>query len=106
MTEVIARKFADSLERWQESSDYAGIKAFPAERKWIDLAWAGQSEAYAYPFLRLGSEFGLPDIEGYVQRGIDFITTSPFTEDGSPFVMTTVKSNGLIAAIHCLKGRR
>ena len=82
LKEVIARKFADSLERWQESSDYAGIKAFPAERKWIDLAWAGQSEAYAFPFLRLGNEFGLPDIDGYVQRGIDFITTSPFTEDG------------------------
>lgn len=82
LKEVIARKFADSLERWQETSDYAGIKAFPAERKWIDLAWAGQSEAYAYPFLRMGSAFGLPDIDGYVQRGIDFITTSPFTEDG------------------------
>lgn len=82
LMEVIERKFNDSLERWQEGPGYAGIKAFPAERKWIDLAWAGQSEAYAYPFLRLGHIFDLPDVEGYVQKGLDFISTSPFTEDG------------------------
>ena len=82
LKEVIDRKFNDSLERWREGPGFAGIKAFPEERKWIDLAWAGQSEAYAFPFLRLGEEFNLPDIEGYVQKGLDFIATSPFTEDG------------------------
>ena len=82
LKEVIDRKFNDSLERWREGPGYAGIKAFPAERKWIDLAWAGQSEAYAYPFLKLGEVFKLPNIESYVQKGLDFITTSPFTEDG------------------------
>ena len=82
LKEVIGLKFADSLERWQEGPGYAGIKAFPAEREWIDLAWAGQSEAYAYPFLRLGEIFEIPDIHGHVQRGLDFISTSPFTDDG------------------------
>lgn len=82
LKEVIDRKFADSLDRWREGSDYAGIKAFPEERKWIDLAWAGQSEAYAYPFLQLGEFFNLPDSNGRVQRGLDFICTSPFTEEG------------------------
>lgn len=82
LMEVIDRKFNDSLERWQEGPGYAGIKAFPAERTWIDLAWAGQSEAYAYPFLQLGHLFDLPDVAGYVQKGLDFISTSPFTKDG------------------------
>jgi hypothetical protein len=82
LREVIDRKFADTLERWREGPGYAGIKAFPAERQWIDLAWAGQSEAFAYPFLQLGETFDLPDIEAYVEKGLDFITTSPITKDG------------------------
>ena len=82
LKEVIARKLSYSIERWREGSDYVGIKAFPAHRNWIDLGWAGQSEAYAYPFLAIGEQFDLPNVNDYVQRGIDFITTSPFTENG------------------------
>ncbi|MCB1121148.1 MAG: hypothetical protein KJT03_06350, partial [Verrucomicrobiae bacterium] len=82
LREVIARKFADTLGRWRESDDYAGVKAFPEERNWIDLAWAGQSEAFAYPFLQIGQRFDLAEIEDHVQSGLDFITSSPFTDDG------------------------
>ncbi len=83
LREVLTRKFADSLSRWREGPGFAGIHAFPGEqRSWIDLAWAGQSEAYAYPFLQLGAEFALPDRLARVQRGLDFIATSPFTAEG------------------------
>ena len=83
LKEVIERKFSDSLDRWHESEDYAGIKAFPGPtRDWIDLAWAGQSEAFAYPFLLMGKQFGVTDVDSYAQKGLDFISSSPFTEDG------------------------
>jgi hypothetical protein len=81
--EVLERKFADTLGRWRETTNYAGVQAFPGEtRQWIDLAWAGQSEAYAYPFLQIGRRFGLTNTARYVQRGIDFVCTAPFGQEG------------------------
>jgi hypothetical protein len=83
--EVIARKFADTVNRWREGPGFAGIHAFPGEKRpWIDLGWAGQSEAFAYPFLKLGTGFGLTEaqIAEKVQRGLDFITTAPFGPEG------------------------
>lgn len=86
LREVMAQKFADTENRWRESADYAGIKAFPtdhrATRNWIDLAWAGQSEAYAYPYLQLGDRFDLEQPLRRIQSGMDFITTSPFSDTG------------------------
>ena len=82
LREVLTRKFADTLGRWRQGSNYAGVQAFPAQRPWIDLAWAGQSEAYAFPFLRLGERFNITNRLDLVQRGIDFICTSPFGADG------------------------
>ena len=81
--EVVALKFRDTIRRWQEGSGYAGIKAFPGEKRtWVDLAWAGQSEAYAYPMLRIGDHFDIKDSREFVQSGIDFITTSPIGKSG------------------------
>lgn len=83
LREVLARKFADTQSRWREGPGFAGVHAFPGEqRPWIDLAWAGQSEAFAYPFLRFGREFGIGDAAARVQRGLDFIATSPFGPEG------------------------
>ena len=86
LREVIGLKFADTENRWREGPGYAGIKSFPsdhrANRNWIDLAWAGQSEAYAYPYLQLGDRFALTQPLDRIQRGMDFITTSPFTDIG------------------------
>ena len=83
LRDVLARKFADTLGRWREGPGFAGIHAFPGElRPWIDLAWAGQSEAFAYPCLQLGRAFSLAGIVDRVQRGLDFIATSPFGAEG------------------------
>jgi hypothetical protein len=80
---VLARKFADTLARWRTGPSFAGIDAFPGEeRPWIDLGWAGQSEAFAFPMLRLGDQFGVSEIDRHVQEGLDFIATSPFGPDG------------------------
>ncbi|MEM9158264.1 MAG: hypothetical protein AAGB46_04380 [Verrucomicrobiota bacterium] len=80
--EIIAAKMNDSVARYREAADYAGLKAFPAHRKWIDLGWAGQSEAVAYPFILIGKDFGIENHRRIAQRSLDFITTSPFTENG------------------------
>lgn len=84
--EAVAKKLADTESRWREGPDHAGLKAFPtdhrAARNWIDLAWAGQSEAYAYPYLQLADRFDVVSPIDRVQRGMDFITTSPFTQEG------------------------
>ncbi len=82
--DVLERKFSDTLARWRETPHATGIQAFPEHRRWIDLGWAGQSEAFAYPFLVLGDAFGLPDVNRYVQRGLDFIASAPFDSDGFP----------------------
>lgn len=82
--DVLARKFADTLARWRVTPQATGIQAFPEHRRWIDLGWAGQSEAFAYPFLVLGESFAVPDINRYVQSGLDFIAAAPFGPDGFP----------------------
>ena len=86
LREVIALKLADTETRWREGPGFAGIKSFPADhrapRNWIDLAWAGQSEAYAYPYLRLADRFAIDEPIDRIQRGLDFITTSTFTAEG------------------------
>lgn len=81
--EILASKMQDSLNRWRQSERYSGIDAFPGEeRPWIDLGWAGQSEAVAYPFILLGESFGVANASDIAQQALDFISTSPFTEDG------------------------
>lgn len=86
LREVIALKLADTENRWREGPGFAGIKSFPSDhrtaRNWIDLAWAGQSEAYAYPYLQLGDRFDVVKPIDRIQRGYDFIATSSFTERG------------------------
>ncbi len=86
LREAIRKKLADTESRWREGPGYAGIKSFPEDhraiRNWIDLAWAGQSEAYAYPYLRLADRFEIVEPIDRIQRGYDFITTSPFTDVG------------------------
>ncbi len=81
--EILRLKMMDSVSRFREDGQFAGIDAFPGEeRPWIDLGWAGQSEAAAYPFILLGKEFGLSNAKELAQKSLDFISTSPFTEDG------------------------
>lgn len=81
--DVVLRKFADTDRRWRDGRNFAGVHAFPGEKRpWIDLAWAGQSEAYAYPLLRLGERLQQKLINDRVQRGLDFISTAPFGPGG------------------------
>ncbi len=80
--DVLQAKFNDSLRRWTDDGQCIGINAWPAPRKAINLGWAGQSEALAYPMLVLGKEFGIKDPVTYAQKSLDFITTSPFGPEG------------------------
>lgn len=80
--DVLTRKFADTYQRWREGPEFAGLQAFPQPRRWIDLGWAGQSEAFAYPMLHFAEEFQLPAVPQHVQRGLDFISSSPFGPQG------------------------
>ena len=85
--ETIALKFRETLNRWHEDAVCAGVDAFPDTggrvRAWIDLGWAGQSEALAYPLLLIGDEFELlEDSVEMAQKAVDFIATSPFAEGG------------------------
>lgn len=81
--EILQLKMNDSLNRWREGDQFAGIDAFPGkERPWVDLGWAGQSEAVAYPFILLGDSFNTEDADEIAQKAMDFIATSPFTDSG------------------------
>ena len=81
--EILQLKMMDSVGRYREGDKYAGIDAFPGEtRPWIDLGWAGQSEAVAYPMILLGEAFGIRNAASIAQNSLDFICTSPFTENG------------------------
>ncbi|MDQ8198934.1 hypothetical protein QEH56_12280 [Pelagicoccus enzymogenes] len=81
--EILDLKMRDSASRWREDAQFAGIHAFPGPtRPWIDLGWAGQSEAVAYPFILLGKIFQTANAKEIAQKAMDFIATSPFTEDG------------------------
>lgn len=86
LNEVIRRKFHDTLTRWHEDDRFAGVDAFPDNRgrarPWIDLGWAGQSEAVAYPLLLLGQRFGITNATRLAQKAVDFIATAPFDRDG------------------------
>jgi hypothetical protein len=81
--EILQLKFNDTLNRWREGDGFAGVDAFPGEKRpWIDLGWAGQSEAAAYPLILMGEEFGIADAKEKAQKALDFICTSPFDGDG------------------------
>lgn len=86
LKEIVALKFADSQSRWREDEQCAGVDAFPDTRgrvrNWIDLGWAGQSEALAYPLLLLGEKMGIERRREMAQKSVDFITTSPFDRNG------------------------
>lgn len=83
LRETVALKFADTHRRWREGEGYAGIDAFPGDqRPWIDLGWAGQSEAFAFPSLVLDSGLNTATVRDRVTRALDFITTAPFCKDG------------------------
>ncbi len=86
LAEIIRLKFLDTTNRWHEDDQFAGIDAFPDTggtlRPWIDLGWAGQSEAAAYPLILLGRRFGIENADHMAQRSIDFISSSPFHDDG------------------------
>jgi hypothetical protein len=86
LREIIALKFQDTLNRWHEDGLCAGVDAFPDTRgqvrAWIDLGWAGQSEALGYPLLLLGERFGIEDARHKTQKALDFICTAPFNEEG------------------------
>jgi hypothetical protein len=81
--EILERKFIDTQNRWREGDGYAGIDAFPGEdRPWIDLGWAGQSEAAAFAWLVLGDRFQIKDAKSMAQKSVDFICTAPFRDEG------------------------
>ncbi len=86
LREIIAQKFQDTLSRWHEDPISAGVDAFPDTggrvRAWIDLGWAGQSEALGYPLLLLGDRFGIGDARDKTQKALDFICTTPFNAEG------------------------
>jgi hypothetical protein len=81
--EILQLKFSDTLNRWREGDGFAGVDAFPGdERPWIDLGWAGQSEAAPYPLILLGESFGIPDARQKAQKAMDFLCTAPFNDSG------------------------
>jgi hypothetical protein len=84
--EVIRLKFLDTTTRWRDDDRFAGIDAFPdtngQTRDWIDLGWAGQSEAAAFPLIVLGLQMGVEHPLPMAQRSLDFISTAPFDSDG------------------------
>ncbi|MBF0199635.1 MAG: hypothetical protein HQL32_18100, partial [Planctomycetes bacterium] len=81
--EILQLKFNDTMSRWREGENYSGVDAFPGEdRPWIDLGWAGQSEAAPYALLLLGEEYGVKNSKEMAQKAMDFLCTSPFTEKG------------------------
>ncbi len=81
--EVIEAKLHDTARRWHEDDRCAGVDAFPGEeRPWIDLGWAGQSEAVGYPMIALRDEFKIGGAKEMAQKALDFIATAPFTKDG------------------------
>ena len=76
--DVVRRKFYDTLDRWREGEGYAGFDAFPdggINRPWIDLGWAGQSEAAAFPLMLLGEEFQIPQADELAVKATDFIAS-------------------------------
>lgn len=81
--EILQLKMKDSAGRYRVGENFAGIDAFPGDKRpWIDLGWAGQSEAVAYPMILLGEAFAVKQAASIAQESLDFICTSPFTADG------------------------
>jgi hypothetical protein len=86
LQEIIKLKLHDTVTRWHEGDADAGIDAFPdtrgRNRPWIDLGWAGQSEAAAYPLILFGRRLGIDNALTLAQKATDFIAEAPFNEDG------------------------
>ncbi|MEM9479322.1 MAG: hypothetical protein AAGA58_06630 [Verrucomicrobiota bacterium] len=82
-SEVLQQKIIDSLRRWRETDDHAGIHFHPTERKkWFEFGWAAQSDAFAYPMITMGDAYGVENARHYAQASLDFLSNAPFTKEG------------------------
>jgi hypothetical protein len=79
--EIIQAKYRFAKSRWVETADYAGFRKYP-DKQAIVIGWTGQAEALSYALQVLAPELGDPQAVTMACKSLDFLTTSPFGEDG------------------------
>ena len=81
--QIVDDKYRFAKSRYMQDSTFAGFNMFPG---WmtpeIVMGWCGQAEAPGYALQVLAKELKDPDIRNMVQKSLDFISTSPVTNDG------------------------
>jgi hypothetical protein len=79
--EIIEAKYRFAKSRWVETPDYAGFRKYP-DKQAIAIGWSGQAEAPSYALQVLAPELGDPHAITMAYKSLDFLSTSPFSEDG------------------------
>lgn len=103
LASIIMSKLAFARSRFIEGDDYAGFNMYPSEgmEPQIVMGWCGQADSLGFALQRL-EKFCLQQLTSpeerdalekwlvpAVQRSLDFLTTSPMTQDGFSVVYST-----------------
>jgi hypothetical protein len=87
LMEIIRDKYRLARSRWYSSGNVHGYTLFPHDhkRKSIGMGWVGQADVPGYALPVLEKYLDDPDIADRAQKSLDFLTTSPFGENGFAF---------------------
>lgn len=81
--DIVDAKLRFTQDRFFEEDHFVGFNMFEHTfRQQIIMGWAGQSEAPGYFLLPLGVKYNNPKFIQQAQRSLDFLTQSPFGENG------------------------
>ena len=82
--DIIREKYHFALSRFRDRQPDAGFEMYPGYVKGTHyvMGWAGQAEGGAYAMLGLAKKIGDPKMIDRGQRSLDWLTQSPFNENG------------------------
>lgn len=81
--EIIKSKYTFANTRWNQDSKSAGFGMYPLDaRPEYVMGWCGQAASLGYALQELKPILKDDRIDDQVQRSMDFLTESPFNENG------------------------
>jgi hypothetical protein len=85
LEEILQAKYVFARSRWIEDQDHRGFNMYPdIHIPEIVMGWAGQAASCGYALQVVHNHFNDPELHEMVQQSLDFLSTSPVTENGYP----------------------
>lgn len=79
---ILRAKYRMARSRWIEDDCAAGFNMYPEPRRAIVMGWCGQAASPGYFLQHLGAVADSTAIRAMVQRSLDFLSGTPFSDKG------------------------